>query len=71
MTWYCQTCSAHTRMLVPESKYAEAARIAAEVAAGFTVGDPLGGAAKLGPLVSAAQRDRVRDYIQKNYIFKR
>ena len=60
-----QTCSAHTRMLVPESKYAEAARIAAEVAAGFTVGDPLGGTAKLGPLVSAAQRDRVRDYIRK------
>ena len=60
-----QTCSAHTRMLVPESKYAEAARLAAEVAAGFTVGDPLGGTAKLGPLVSAAQRDRVRDYIRK------
>src|SRR5690606_3766217 len=31
----------------------------------FTVGDPLGGQAKLGPLVSAAQRDRVRAYIRK------
>lgn len=60
-----QTCSAHTRLLVPESKYAEAAKIAAEVAKGFTVGDPFGGAAKLGPLVSELQRERVRGYIRK------
>lgn len=60
-----QTCSAHTRMLVPESRYDEAARIAAEVAKGFTVGDPFGGSAKLGPLVSAAQRERVQNYIRK------
>ncbi|HUX25348.1 MAG TPA: aldehyde dehydrogenase family protein [Burkholderiales bacterium] len=60
-----QTCSAHTRLLVPESKYAEAAKIAVELARGFTLGDPLGGAAKLGPLVSAAQRERVRGYIKK------
>ena len=60
-----QTCSAHTRLLVPESKYEEAAKIAVEVAKGFTVGDPFGGTAKLGPLVSAAQRERVRGYIRK------
>ncbi len=60
-----QTCSAHTRLLVPESKYDEAAKIAVEVAKGFSVGDPFGGAAKLGPLVSAAQRERVRGYIAK------
>ena len=60
-----QTCSAHTRLLVPESKYDEAAKIAVEVAKGFTVGDPFGGAAKLGPLVSEAQRERVRGYIRK------
>ena len=60
-----QTCSAHTRLLVPESKYDEAAKIAVEVAKGFTVGDPFGGTAKLGPLVSAAQRERVRGYIKK------
>ena len=60
-----QTCSAHTRLLVPESKYQEAANIAVEVAKGFSVGDPFGGAAKLGPLVSAAQRERVRGYIEK------
>ena len=60
-----QTCSAHTRMLVPESRYEEAAKIAAEVAKNFTVGDPFGGTAKLGPLISEAQRERVRSYIQK------
>ncbi|MBI4289953.1 MAG: aldehyde dehydrogenase family protein [Betaproteobacteria bacterium] len=60
-----QTCSAHTRMLVPESKYEEIAKIAIEVVKGFTVGDPFGGAAKLGPLISDVQRDRVRGYIRK------
>jgi acyl-CoA reductase-like NAD-dependent aldehyde dehydrogenase len=60
-----QTCSAHTRMLVPESKYEEAAALAVEAAQSFTVGDPFGGKAKLGPLVSEAQRDRVRGYIRK------
>ena len=60
-----QTCSAHTRMLVPEARYDEAARIAAEVARTFTVGDPFGGSAKLGPLISEAQRERVRGYIRK------
>lgn len=60
-----QTCSAHTRMLVPESRYEEAAQLAAEVARGFTVGDPMGGSAKLGPLASAAQRERVQNYIRR------
>jgi aldehyde dehydrogenase (NAD+) len=60
-----QTCSAWTRMLVPREKEAEAVRIAKEAAESFSVGDPLGGQAKLGPLVSAAQRDRVQGYIKK------
>lgn len=60
-----QTCSAWTRLLVPKEKHDEAVAIAKEVAEKFTVGDPLGGKAKLGPLVSAAQRERVRSYIRK------
>lgn len=59
-----QTCSAHTRMLVPEALYDEAAKIAVEAAARFTVGDPYGGSARLGPLISESQRERVRSYIQ-------
>ncbi|HVV38504.1 MAG TPA: aldehyde dehydrogenase family protein [Acidimicrobiales bacterium] len=60
-----QTCSALTRMVVPRDKLAEVERIAVEAAETYTVGDPFGGEAKLGPLVSAAQRERVRSYIQK------
>ena len=60
-----QTCTALTRMLVPHSKYEEAARIAAEVAKGFTVGDPLAESTRLGPLTSQAQLERVRGYIKK------
>ncbi len=60
-----QTCTALTRMLVPASKYEEAAKIAVEVAMGFTLGDPMSETTRLGPLSSAAQRERVRKYIQK------
>lgn len=60
-----QTCLALTRLIVPESRYPEAARIATEVAARFTVGDPFDETAKLGPLVSMAQRDRVAGMIRK------
>jgi aldehyde dehydrogenase (NAD+) len=60
-----QTCSAHTRMLVPRERQDEAVRIAKEAAESFTVGDPREGKAKLGPLVSEVQRERVRGYISK------
>ena len=60
-----QTCTAFTRMLVPESRYAEAKAIAAEAAGAFTPGDPLSETSRLGPLSSQMQLDRVRGYIQK------
>ena len=60
-----QTCTALTRMLVPQSKYEEAAKLAAEAAKGFTVGDPLAETTRLGPLTSQAQLERVRGYIKK------
>jgi aldehyde dehydrogenase (NAD+) len=60
-----QTCTALTRMLVPEGKYEEAKKLAADVAKGFTVGDPLAETTRLGPLSSKAQLDRVRSYIKK------
>jgi len=60
-----QTCTALTRMLVPESKYEEAAKVASEVANTFKVGDPLAETTRLGPLTSAAQLERVRGYIKK------
>jgi aldehyde dehydrogenase (NAD+) len=60
-----QTCSAHTRLLVPEARLDDAVQIAKQAAEGFTVGDPTEGKAKLGPLVSSTQRERVRNYIRK------
>src|SRR5688572_32945311 len=60
-----QTCSALTRMLVPRSKLAEAEEIAVRAAESYTPGDPMGDSARLGPLVSATQRERVRGYIEK------
>ncbi len=60
-----QTCSAPTRMLVPRSKLAEVEQLAAAAAEGFAPGDPFAAETGLGPLVSAVQRDKVRDYIKK------
>ena len=60
-----QTCVAHTRMLVPESMYDEAKRLVVAEASRYTVGDPFAETSKLGPLVSSAQRERVRGYIRK------
>src|SRR6185436_1056467 len=60
-----QTCTALTRMLVPASKYDEAAKLAVDAARNFTPGDPLAETTRLGPLSSQMQLDRVRDYIKK------
>ncbi len=60
-----QTCTAHTRMLVPNSRYDEAVEIAAAAAEQTQVGDPTEEGMHLGPLISQAQWDRVQDYIQK------
>jgi aldehyde dehydrogenase (NAD+) len=58
-----QTCTAWTRLLVPADQYDEALELAAGFAETYTTGDPLDAATKLGPLVSEAQRTRVRGYI--------
>jgi betaine-aldehyde dehydrogenase len=60
-----QTCTALSRLLVPAARYEEAARLAVEAARGFAPGDPLQEDTKLGPLISAHQRERVRGYIRK------
>jgi aldehyde dehydrogenase (NAD+) len=60
-----QTCSALTRMLVPRERLPEAEAIAAAVAQQVKVGDPFDQETRLGPLVSEAQRERVRGYIRK------
>ncbi len=59
-----QTCSAHTRMLVPAARYDEVKALGQVAIAKFSVGPSLDEASKLGPLVSAAQRDRVLGFIK-------
>ncbi|HUY65615.1 MAG TPA: aldehyde dehydrogenase family protein [Acidimicrobiales bacterium] len=60
-----QTCSALTRMLVPRDRLDEVEALARTTAESFVAGDPFDSETRLGPLVSAVQRDRVRNYIDK------
>ena len=59
-----QTCSAHTRMLVPAKRYEEVKALAQAAIAKFSLGLSLDEASNLGPLVSAMQRDRVIGFIK-------
>ncbi|MFI5619988.1 aldehyde dehydrogenase family protein [Streptomyces sp. NPDC051567] len=58
-----QSCNALTRMLVHRDQYEEAVSLVAAAVAGYPTGDPRDPGTRLGPLVNAAQRDRVRAYI--------
>lgn len=60
-----QTCTAWTRMLVPATRHDEVAELAAAAAAKYTVGDPTEESTRIGPMSSAAQRDRVYGYLRK------
>jgi acyl-CoA reductase-like NAD-dependent aldehyde dehydrogenase len=58
-----QTCTALTRMLVPRHLQDRVVELAVAAAESVNVGPALADGTQLGPLVSAAQRDRVRSYI--------
>ena len=61
-----QTCSALTRLLVPADRHDTVVDLVRnEVESTYTLGDPLTGAGRLGPLISDVQRQRVRDYIRR------
>ena len=61
-----QTCtSLHAACSCPRERMADAAEVAKKIAEAFRPGDPLSTEANLGPLVSDAQRDRVRGYIHR------
>lgn len=59
-----QTCSAWTRLLVDADRKDEISDRVAAAAEAYRVGDPFDEQTQLGPLASAAQRQRVHDYIQ-------
>ncbi|MBK7930996.1 MAG: aldehyde dehydrogenase family protein [Bryobacterales bacterium] len=60
-----QTCSAWTRMIVPRALQQQALDIAASAMASLKLGDPFAADTRLGPLISATQRERVEGYIAK------
>ena len=59
-----QTCMAWTRLLVPREHHDEAVLLARKVVEQLVVGDPMDPATDLGPLATASQRERVRQYIE-------
>jgi len=60
-----QTCISWSRLLVPRQRHEEAVDIARRVTGEFTVGDPLAGEARLGPLATKAQQERVQTWIRR------
>ncbi len=60
-----QICIAGTRLLVEESIYDAFTQRLAAASAGVVIGDPREATTIMGPLVSAAQRDRVEHYVAR------
>ncbi|MER5973614.1 aldehyde dehydrogenase family protein [Streptomyces sp. NPDC002055] len=58
-----QICTAPTRALVHRSLYEKVVAGLRQYAGALTVGDPVDNSTVVGPLISAAQRDRVEEYI--------
>lgn len=59
-----QACVAQTRILVPHHRRTEYIDAVAAMVNGLTVGDPADDSTRIGPVVTARQRQRIRDYIQ-------
>ncbi|MFD0902971.1 aldehyde dehydrogenase [Actinomadura sediminis] len=58
-----QGCAITTRLLVPRARYDEAVEIAAATMGSLGAKDPLDPGTICGPVISAAQRDRVKGYL--------
>jgi 2-formylbenzoate dehydrogenase len=59
-----QSCGSTSRVLVHASVHDEFVRRLVERVEALTFGDPIDDATELGPLVSAAQRDRVAEFVR-------
>ncbi|MFJ8949012.1 aldehyde dehydrogenase [Streptomyces sp. NPDC102381] len=60
-----QTCFLSTRVLAPRGRYAEVVDLVTDLAGSLPVGNALDAKTLVGPLVSAAQRERVEGYVAK------
>ncbi|MEV6104038.1 aldehyde dehydrogenase family protein [Streptomyces sp. NPDC051940] len=58
-----QICTAPTRVLVHRSQYEQVVAGLKHYASALTIGDPVDNSTVVGPLISAAQRDRVEAYV--------
>jgi acyl-CoA reductase-like NAD-dependent aldehyde dehydrogenase len=58
-----QICTAPTRVLVHRDQYERVITTLEQYARSLTIGDPVDNSTVVGPLISAAQRDRVEAYI--------
>lgn len=58
-----QACVAATRMLVPQARKSEVVDAVCEAYANLTIGAPTDPATLIGPLISAAQRERCERYV--------
>ncbi|WP_330318382.1 aldehyde dehydrogenase family protein [Streptomyces platensis] len=61
-----QDCCARSRILVQRSVYDRFMELLEPAVKAFTVGDPAHPATQMGPLISAAQRERVRSYVPED-----
>ena len=59
-----QACVAATRMLVPQDRKDEVLQAVSEVYKSIKVGPPTDESAMMGPVISAAQRDRCEQYVK-------
>lgn len=60
-----QDCCARSRILVQRQVYDRYMELLEPAVKAFTVGDPTDPATLMGPLISAAQRERVRSYVRE------
>jgi acyl-CoA reductase-like NAD-dependent aldehyde dehydrogenase len=60
-----QDCCARTRILVQRTVYDRFLALLAPAVESIVVGDPLDEKTQMGPLISAAQRERVRSYVDE------
>jgi acyl-CoA reductase-like NAD-dependent aldehyde dehydrogenase len=62
-----QDCCARTRILVQRGAYDRFLELLEPAVKSFTVGDPADPATQMGPLISAAHRERVRSFVPEDF----
>jgi acyl-CoA reductase-like NAD-dependent aldehyde dehydrogenase len=64
-----QDCCARSRILVERSAYDRFLELLVEATSGVRVGDPSDESTEMGPLISAAHREKVSSFVDGNVVF--